>query len=124
MYSRIDRKMKFLVGEVGSMVQLSRHGVSVRRLIVTAKVVPSSPIRVTLMMEELRSSETSVLTRATRRNILEDGILYKDVVHTSEETYDVSVTEPSHLMLCKIWGFHGADYEECRLLGCYVVWLL
>jgi hypothetical protein len=20
-------------------------------------------------------------------------------------------------MLCKIWGFHGGDYEECRLLG-------
>jgi hypothetical protein len=20
-------------------------------------------------------------------------------------------------MLCKIWGFHGADYEECRFLG-------
>jgi hypothetical protein len=20
-------------------------------------------------------------------------------------------------MLCKIWGFHGNDYEECRLLG-------
>jgi hypothetical protein len=18
---------------------------------------------------------------------------------------------------CKIWGFHGGDYEECRLLG-------
>jgi hypothetical protein len=29
----------------------------------------------------------------------------------------VSATEPSQLMLCKIWGFHGSDYEECRLLG-------
>jgi hypothetical protein len=26
--------------------------------------------------------------------------------------------------ICKIWGFHGGDYEECRLLGCYVVGLL
>jgi hypothetical protein len=25
---------------------------------------------------------------------------------------------------CKIWGFHGGDYEEWCLLGCYVVWLL
>jgi hypothetical protein len=20
-------------------------------------------------------------------------------------------------MLCKFWGFHGGDYEECRILG-------
>jgi hypothetical protein len=49
---------------------------SVRRLLVTASVVPSSPILVTLMMEALSSSETSVPARATRRKIPEDGILH------------------------------------------------
>jgi hypothetical protein len=45
-------------------------------LLVTVNVVPVSQILVTLMMEMLRSSETLILTRATPRNMQEDGILH------------------------------------------------
>jgi hypothetical protein len=49
---------------------------SVRRLLVTANVVRSSTVLVTLIMWALRSSETSVLTRTTWRNSPEDGIIH------------------------------------------------
>jgi hypothetical protein len=49
---------------------------SLRRLLVIANVVPSSPVLVTLMMDALSSSVTLVLRIATRRNIPEDAILH------------------------------------------------
>jgi hypothetical protein len=58
--------------------------------------------------------------------IMKNAILLdiKNLVRTSPETHYISATEPNLLMLCKIWGFHGGDYEEWSLLECDAVWLL
>jgi hypothetical protein len=55
-------------------------------LLVTANVSPSSPISVALMMEPIRSSESSVITRVTRDKILEGGILQEPALFFSSSS--------------------------------------
>jgi hypothetical protein len=77
------------VERITSIIRVTRIGVlgtsavssnqrnlrSMLRLLVTADVVRSSTNHFTLMMEALRSSETALIGRETRRNIPEEDIL-------------------------------------------------
>jgi hypothetical protein len=61
------------IGDLGITLAVTINRSTLRRNAI-ANGVPSFPI-VTLLMEAIRSSETSVITRDARRNFAGDGII-------------------------------------------------
>jgi hypothetical protein len=90
-----------------NLAPLTSNRRTLRRLLVRASIVPSSPILVTLMKEALRSSETSVFTRATWRNIPEDAILHS---HRRENLRSYMFT-----LYLRITKFLQNLYERCSI---------
>jgi hypothetical protein len=89
----------------------------VRRLLVTASVVSSSPILVTLMKEALSSSEKLVLRRATRRNIPEDTILHS---HRRENLKSYTRSHYFQLINKRVNGdltIHSSGKESDKIKG-------
>jgi hypothetical protein len=82
------------IGELGTTSAETRWEDILRVYGLVTANVPSSTILFTLMMESIRSSETSDLTAGARRHIPEDGIL-----HSRRREYIISYTALTGLTL-------------------------
>jgi hypothetical protein len=58
------------------------------------------------------------------KNIEFYTLVYSTVAIMTYVHRNMDTIEYKHFSFCKIWGFHGGDYEEWCLLGCCAMWLL
>jgi hypothetical protein len=63
-----------------------------------------------------------VVNGATRGDELLDVYLLRPESLVNSYITEQGISD--HCGICKIWGFHGGNYEECCHLRCYAVWLL
>jgi hypothetical protein len=102
----VSKERRIFIIRVTRIGELAR---SVLRLLVNANVVPSSRILITLMMEALCSSETSLLTRATRRHIPDNDTVHNHLSEISDLTwiyFSLQVGGDRHILL-------GTSLDQC-----------
>jgi hypothetical protein len=86
---------------------------SVLRMLVTANVVPTSPILVTLTMEVLRSSQKVGSYKDHTANIPDDGILHS---HRREKLKSYKATLHVVYVRCHTQAFYSCLHFTCLLL--------
>jgi hypothetical protein len=85
-------------------------------LLVTANVVPSSPIVATQMMEVICSFQMPVLTTATWHNIPEDGILHSHC-HENLKSYKSLLSITYSMTLISLRSVQECKYNYTLAVG-------